>query len=53
MSTSLRVLITAGLAIAVGWPLTAQWTHRYPRMSGFSHHVYVEGYDFPTVAAAG
>ncbi|MBA3231281.1 MAG: CehA/McbA family metallohydrolase [Acidobacteria bacterium] len=51
MPTPLRVLLTFALALAVGWPLTAQWSNRYPRMSGFGHHVYVEGYDFPTVAA--
>lgn len=51
MATPLRVLLTFALALAVGWPLTAQWSNRYPRIDGFSHHVYVEGYDFPTVAA--
>jgi TolB protein len=28
-------------------PLSAQWTNRYQRI-GQGHHVYVEGYDFPT-----
>lgn len=50
MPTWIRVLVTAALSLAVGLPLTAQWTNRYPRMDGFGHHVYVEGYDFPTVA---
>ena len=25
----------------------AQWTNRYPRVAGFSHHVYLEGYELP------
>ena len=33
--------------LACVWPLAAQWTHRYQRI-GQGHHVYVEGYDFPT-----
>jgi TolB protein len=33
--------------IACAWPLSAQWTNRYERI-GQGHHVYIEGYDFPT-----
>ncbi|HUE88309.1 MAG TPA: CehA/McbA family metallohydrolase [Vicinamibacterales bacterium] len=40
------VFVLLGL-IACGWPLSAQWTNRYQRI-GQGHHVYVEGYDFPT-----
>ena len=25
----------------------AQWTHRYPKVDGYSHHVYLEGYELP------
>ncbi len=27
----------------------AQWTNRYPNVAGMSHHVYLEGYDLPTM----
>ncbi len=27
----------------------AQWTNRYPKVTGFSHHVYLEGYELPLV----
>lgn len=27
----------------------AQWTNRYPKVTGFSHHVYLEGYELPSV----
>lgn len=29
----------------------AQWTNRYPKMEGYSHHVYVEGFELPLLAA--
>ncbi|MEP7345415.1 MAG: CehA/McbA family metallohydrolase, partial [Gemmatimonadaceae bacterium] len=29
----------------------AQWTNRYPKNNGFNHHVYLEGYELPTLAA--
>ena len=45
MTTS-RVVVTAAL-LASALPLSAQWTNRYQRI-GQGHHVYVEGYDFPT-----
>ena len=32
-------------------PAHAQWTNRYPKVPGYGHHVYVEGYDLPTMGA--
>lgn len=29
----------------------AQWTNRYPKNAGYGHHVYLEGYELPTLAA--
>jgi len=26
-----------------------QWTNRYPKVTNFSHHVYLEGYNLPTL----
>ncbi len=47
MARMYRLLfVTLGM-LALGWPLSAQWTNRYQRI-GQGHHVYVEGYDFPT-----
>jgi TolB protein len=43
----LRVLLASALVCACAWPLAAQWTNRYQRI-GQGHHVYIEGYDFPT-----
>jgi TolB protein len=31
--------------------LLAQWTNRYPRVEGYGHHVYLEGYELPTLSA--
>ncbi len=30
-------------------PLAAQWTNRYPKVDGYRHHVYLEGYELPTL----
>ena len=32
-------------------PLHAQWTNRYPKVEGYGHHVYLEGYELPTMNA--
>jgi TolB protein len=42
-----RLLVVTLVLLACAWPLSAQWTNRYQRI-GQGHHVYVEGYDFPT-----
>jgi len=36
-------------AILVAGSAEAQWTNRYPRIKGMSHHVYLEGYELPTL----
>ncbi|MGE0552679.1 MAG: CehA/McbA family metallohydrolase [Gemmatimonadales bacterium] len=38
-------LVLGGLALAS--PIAAQWTNRYPKVRGMSHHVYLEGYELP------
>jgi TolB protein len=45
--------VAAALVLPLLAPDTAhaQWTSRYPRLTGFSHHVYVEGFEFPSVNA--
>jgi TolB protein len=46
-----NTVLPAGLILALTSPLTAQWTHRYPKVQGYSHHVYLEGYELPTLTA--
>lgn len=29
----------------------AQWTHRYPKVAGFNHHIYFEGFELPVFNA--
>lgn len=41
---SLLVTLVPGL-------VSAQWTNRYPKVDGYNHHVYVEGFELPTLAA--
>jgi len=37
------------LLIPVG--AAAEWTNRYPKIANVAHHVYVEGFNLPTLAA--
>lgn len=39
------------LLLAIAHDAVAQWTNRYPRNAGYGHHVYLEGYELPTLAA--
>lgn len=43
----------AGLLVSLFVPSAgaAQWTNRYPKLEGYSHHVYVEGFELPILAA--
>lgn len=45
-SLCLRAGVVLWLAAA---PAAAQWTNRYPRVEGTGHHVYLEGYELPTM----
>lgn len=42
----------AALGLALS-PLSGagQWTNRYPKVAGYGHHVYLEGYELPTLTA--
>lgn len=31
--------------------VSAEWTHRYPRIAGYNHQIYLEGYDLPALNA--
>jgi len=44
----LAILPFTVLCVAAS-PASAQWTNRYPRLQGYSHHVYLEGYELPTL----
>jgi TolB protein len=44
---STRQIVAVAALLSCSLPLSAQWTNRYQRI-GQGHHVYVEGYDFPT-----
>jgi TolB protein len=47
MTPMSRMCVAAVVLLTCVGPLSAQWTNRYQRI-GQGHHVYVEGYDFPT-----
>ena len=52
---SLPGLVVWGLAaLGLGFaPASAagQWTHRYPKVAGYNHHVYLEGYELPMLTS--
>ena len=41
--------IPALVLLSAATQATAQWTHRYPKVEGYSHHVYLEGYELPVL----
>lgn len=49
MTNFYRVLCGALLLQAVAIGAHGQWTNRYPKVANFSHHVYLEGYNLPTL----
>jgi len=42
----LLILTLCGVLCSYG-----QWTNRYPKVDGYGHHVYLEGYELPVVNA--
>jgi TolB protein len=47
--THMRLLYLFLLMPLAASVLSAQWTHRYPKNTGFNHHVYLEGYELPSL----
>lgn len=47
------VKITSAFCVSVllAASASAQWTHRYPKVDGFGHHVYLEGHEFPSLTS--
>ena len=41
--------LTLVVLLVLAGTVEAQWTHRYPKIKGMSHHVYLEGYELPTL----
>ena len=39
------------LLAAVPGAVSAQWTNRYPRVEGYGHQIYLEGYEMPTLTS--
>lgn len=50
--TLLAPLVVWALALlGLPSPTSAQWASRYPKLTEYSHHVYLEGYEMPTMAS--
>ncbi|MFI1744535.1 CehA/McbA family metallohydrolase [Thalassobellus sediminis] len=42
-----KILFT--LFLLINFSLNAQWKNRYPKVNGYGHHVYLEGYELPVL----
>ena len=47
--TALLACLLAASALAPD--ASAQWTNRYPKVDGYSHHVYLEGFELPILTS--
>jgi TolB protein len=47
----LFLFLFLALALFAARPARAQFTNRYPKISGFNHQIYVEGYELPILNA--
>jgi TolB protein len=43
----MKRLVVAALLVPSALP--GQWTNRYPKNAGYNHHVYLEGYELPSL----
>lgn len=48
-STTAAAALAAILLALVPEPGAGQWRNRYPRVQGYGHHVYLEGYELPVL----
>lgn len=42
-------VVAVAAASLIPAALDGQWTNRYPKIAGLSHHVYLEGYELPAL----
>ena len=43
-----KILILLAI-LACTFESLAQWTNHYPKVDGFGHHVYLEGFELPVL----
>jgi len=43
--------ILIGILLLTAPAVIAQWSNRYPKVDGYGHHVYLEGYELPVLNA--
>ncbi|TBN05491.1 hypothetical protein EYD45_04225 [Hyunsoonleella flava] len=44
-----HLVLFATLTLFCLHSVSAQWSNRYPKVDGFGHHVYLEGYELPVM----
>ena len=48
-ATTAAAALAATLLALIAEPGAGQWRNRYPRVQGYGHHVYLEGYELPVL----
>jgi TolB protein len=49
LSKSLRAVALVLIPFLLATSASTQWRNRYPKVQGFNHHVYLEGFELPTL----
>ncbi|MBD0831607.1 CehA/McbA family metallohydrolase [Aestuariibaculum sediminum] len=44
-----NLVVIFSLLLLISNAVNAQWTNRYPKVDGYGHHVYLEGYELPVL----
>ncbi|MEW4925219.1 CehA/McbA family metallohydrolase [Algibacter sp. 2305UL17-15] len=47
----MKNLIVISIVLLTTFSAMAQWKNRYPKVDGYGHHVYLEGYELPVLNA--
>jgi TolB protein len=42
-------IVVFSLLLLISYSVNAQWSNRYPKVDGYGHHVYLEGYELPVL----
>mgnify|MGYP001474306846 FL=1 len=44
-----KFIVGFSFLLFISYSVNAQWKNRYPKVDGYGHHVYLEGYELPVL----
>ena len=47
----MKTIVPISLLLLWGFTSLAQWSNRYPKVEGYRHHVYLEGFELPILTS--